>query len=196
MAPSQYDISLAVQAIRTLFSEMHSNEDCSQFVWKPIQFWLQRLTEENPPTLTCFHENLLPDEESGGHRCDAYLVVPGNKIIYLGTIQSRKEAESQNRWLKETFPERDKDLANQFAMVRWWNMCRIPVDAEPLTLETIESGVRMYLQELAPALCQTPIVWLPEEKRRDLSFQINYQAKVTAKRQSDEEKIEIIADDL
>lgn len=195
---AEYNISLAVQILRTLFFEKHSNEDCTRFVWRPIQFWLQRLVEEHPTELTCLHGKLLPDEKSRGYSSDVFLVVPKRQIIYLGTVLTRIEAQDKFQWFKATFPERIGDLRKRgwTGIIRWWAMCIIPVDTTTLTDETIGQGVQKYLGEFAPSLANIPIYWLSPDQQQDICLEITQQAILMAKHQTREEKLDIISENF
>lgn len=194
----EFDISLAVQAVRALFVEASSNQDCQRRAWEPAKFWLLQLARENPQEILCVHENPLPDKKSGGCSCNVYITTADKKIIYLGTILSKEKAEENFQWLQENFPEESARLQQRgpMAITRWWSMCAIPVDAHELTHESIWQGAQKYFREFAPELANVPAKWLPPEQNTSISRKIFREALLTATKQSKQKRIEITSNNF
>lgn len=195
----EYDISLAVQAVRTLSIETHTNEDCQKFVWYPTRFWLEMLAKENPSEIYCLHEEPISNEEFHGQVCHVYAVVAEKKIVYLGTAINKKKALFDFYWLVKRLNRKKAtqlEKKGPFAMMRLWSMCTIPINEDTLTQESIQEGVRRFLHEFAPELGEIPIVWLPKRQRQDICWKIFSGAKASAVSQTKKERLKIITKDL
>jgi len=191
---TEYDISLAVQALRTLVFEAHNYQDCDKFVWKPTQFWLDQFVEENPREIVCLHERLQPDDPS----CHVYMIVSQKKIVYLGTIISKEKAEANFFRLVNNFPSKARQLRQHgpMAILKCWMMCSIPAGTNKLTQETVQTGVQKYLKEFAPRLAGLPINWLSIEQQNAISWKILHEAATTAIEQTKEERIDVFLGEL
>lgn len=180
---AKYDISLAVQAVRSLFFEAHCYEDCHNLVWNPSRFWIEQLLVENPKRILGLHECLISPPKT----CNVYMVACQDRIIYIGTVVNKKKAEDIQSLLAEILPEKKNELKRRgpMAIIKWWNMCSIPVDADILTTESIEQGLQKYFQKFAPKLAGVPVSWI--DNHTGISWDIFIKARQTAIHKTDED---------
>lgn len=188
-----FDISLAVQTMRTICFESNTAEDCQNLVWGPMRFWVEQLAKENPREIVCFHSPFMYDEIANGHSCTAYLVGPRKKILHLGDVCNRNKALAYFQWLQRILFESAEDIrrAGPFKVFRWWGKCHIPVDALAPDRETVALGIQKYFQTYAPPLLRAQITWLPDKTRSELTQQILIAAHKTARSQTHEERVDI-----
>ncbi len=193
---NEYDISLAVQTIRTLTTEAHSYEECRRLVWEPTDFWLKRFADSNPKEIICFRENPRSTQKEPQYFfCDIYLVAENNRVLYLGTIVNQDQAEYD---FLTIFPDHSDELQSKdpLPIMRWWIRCNIPTNTEVITDTVIEKSVQRYFTVCAPKLAQIPIHWLPNELGSKISWEIFHQAKVTSKPQSGKEMRDTYESDM
>lgn len=187
-----------MQAIRVLFTEAHDGCDRHELIWAPNQLQMDMLAAQNPEEIVCLCEDPVYGKNTNGCSCNVYMVAPEKKIIYLGTVVNRKRAHLDFNRLKKALPHKTKQLkkGGPFAIARQQTMCSIPMDADILTPEVIQQGVRKYLWKFAPKLAEIPLKWLPKKRQTEITQEIFYQALTSAKRQTREERVEIYSNDF
>lgn len=192
MEGAPYDLALAVQAFRTLVWEAHDQATCTRLVWQPSHFWLTRLAAERPTRLTCLHEP-FGDSQCKNQHCNVYLVAPGNRIIYLGTVIPRWLALQHREHACMLMPHKAGVLKLQdpLTIVRWWAMCSIPTESNVLTKVVLHQAMQRYFQQMAPALAGLPIEWLPEAEQLALTSDIMIQARQSAVIPTVEQRAEV-----
>ncbi len=199
-----YDAGMAVNARRVLMLETHSFDDCNRLVWEPILKMLLELSRLEPKSIICLHGpvytyNRYPTIR--GSSIDVDIVGPNKEIAYLGTVIDKGEALAVWKWLLETyrrFPHKILELREDGprAIIRERTRCSIPVDCETFDIHAVEQGVRRYLQKFMPRLANCLIQWMEREYQDAIEAFIWDEAKRTAMPQTEEEREQVITEDL
>lgn len=173
-----FDISLAALASRFFMIETHTWEECYDIVVKPTEEALLRLAAARPVKLVGLHSLSLADKLNLPRDwVKIFLVLPRNKIVYLGSAAS---------------------LGAEYAPA---TICRdrygiaIPSADTILTPSSCIDGARKYLQQVCPSLTGLPIEWLPDDISSEICEEIEYEALARSRDQPDSEIDRILEED-
>lgn len=165
----QYDIKHAVHA-EVYVGATYTTRDVHEKVFGVCQKRLEELAGSHPTELTCWH-NLTTRSDEGRLWVDAYVVDHLKRVIHLGEILTSGLA--QKRWEEcvqnceedgelEALRKLRDEGPHQIIRDRFHG-CTIGVQADTVSNETVEQGVRKFLRTFCPSLAELPIQWLPEE---------------------------------
>lgn len=174
-----FDITLAALAYRFFMVETHTWEECHELIIKPTEEALWRFAAEPADKLVCVHSLALIDKlELIRDRADIMLVLPNEKVVYLGRVVSPSVGEYYPAMI-----QRDRYGIS------------IPVTDTILTPSSCIDGARKYLQQVCPPLAQRSIKWLPDKISCALCEKIEYEALVRSRAQTDSEIDRILKED-
>lgn len=206
-----FDVALAVQARRVLAIETHSSADCLSLVYKLTQELLEELAKCHPANLLCLHSEPYSYCGFSGLSADVYIEAWAKKIVYLGTVITKEQANALYAWHLATYGKTEKKRGirksgyvdgiavlrqrGPMAITRTRVGCKIPVDSDTLDKPSLIEGVKRYTRTFVPRLANLPIAWMSGQNQETIHAFICRQAEETAKRQTDEEREQIIAQD-
>lgn len=191
-----YDITLAVEARRMLMIEVHPLSECIELVYAPTQELIKQ-SSKTMAELLCFRGQPHVFRGFKGFFVDIDMVLPEKRIVYLGRIINRKQAQDLFEWhmrICQKSPDKVALLRKRGPMGITMERvgCKIPVDYPQLNNEALEKGVRRYMDAFIPQLGNLPIRWVSREKGekfRQVIWEIAQKASI---KQTREETREIL----
>lgn len=162
----QYKFGLAVQKFPRCTKRDAKNPDATMdSYWQKVRRELKKLFRKRPPLLRWFTHG--PRLE-----CHLYLVIPPERVIWIGPVLAEGLAEEE--WKdRKSLAEHDgnreeaRRISDAGPYKTFWDpdfkYFLVPVpETTPLSLG-VESGLREVLKNLAKSLAQAPLQELPRE---------------------------------
>ena len=193
---SKVDISLAVEAWKTLWIEASTNQVRADKVWLPTQQLLDEMAKNPPKKLTCFAgQYFMFPNDSNGIAVKLFFIGGKKHVAYLGTLmdpvanhvhRNREITRLSSINIKMAHKLANADL---HAIMRSSTQLIIPADSDLLDTDTATRAVKKYLAIWSPKLCSCKIEWLKHKNGIEIAKAIRQQAEKTARYPTNQEDL-------